>query len=67
MHSTTTMTVVLDVPEGMSEHEAQERVLQLFPPRIAGVGIHYVERTHGGVDRDGVATQPRAEARKGVK
>jgi hypothetical protein len=53
------MVVVIEVPEHMTEYEAQERVLQGFPEQIDGVPIFHVERTHGGVDADGVMTQPR--------
>jgi hypothetical protein len=67
-HSVTTMTVVLEYDDMlMTEHEAQEIALQQFPERLGSsvrVGVHYVERTHGGVDADGVPTQPKAEAPK---
>ena len=46
--------------EQMTEHEAQEAVLQNFPERIHGVEIYFVERTEGGVNADGIATQPKA-------
>ena len=63
-YSVTTMTVVIEWnDEWQTEHEAQERVLQGFPQAIDGVPIFHVERTHGGVDPDGVPNQPRAESR----
>lgn len=52
-------------PDQLTEHEAQKVALEGFPEIIRDgsqvVTVAFAERTHGGVDKDGVPDQPRAE------
>jgi hypothetical protein len=52
-------------PDRLTEAEAQRIALEGFPEVIRDgsqvVTVAFVERTHGGVDKDGVPHQPRAE------
>lgn len=52
-------------PDRLTEHEAQRVALEGFPEIIRDgsqvVTVAFAERTHGGVDKDCVPDQPRAE------
>lgn len=52
-------------PDRLTEAEAQRIALEGFPEIVRyngqAVTVAFVERTHGGVDKDGVPDQPRAE------
>lgn len=51
--------ITLVVPDDMEFFEAQERVLQNFPERVAGIEIGFVKISAGYVDSDSAPSGPR--------